>query len=78
MKRKITAVLAGLGIAGSALIAGAVPAQAATQHAYTYQSLSTCAQAADYYAQRGTIVQYCTVISTVNGVPVQWRLIFTT
>lgn len=33
-------------------------------------------EAAEYYAQRGTIVQYCTVISTVNGVPVKWRLMF--
>ncbi|BCW39325.1 hypothetical protein StoSoilB3_08600 [Arthrobacter sp. StoSoilB3] len=76
MKRRIAAALLGLGIAGSTLVDGAIPAQAATLRVYTYESLSTCNQAAEYYAQRGTIVQYCTVISTVNGVPVKWRLMF--
>ncbi|MDJ0315772.1 hypothetical protein [Arthrobacter antibioticus] len=76
MKHKIIAALVGLSIAGSALVGGAVPAQAATLRVYHYNVLSQCQQAASYYAQRGTIVQWCTAHSYSNGVPKQWRLMF--
>lgn len=76
MNRKIVATIMGVAIAASTLIAGAVPAQAATPRVSYYSSLSQCSQAADYYSQHGTIVQFCTADVHSNGVPVRWRLMY--
>jgi len=73
MKRKSLKAAAVAAVAGGLLFAGIQPAQAA-QAVYHYESLGTCSQAADRYAQSATIEQYCTVDAYINGVPYRWRL----
>jgi hypothetical protein len=74
MKRKSLKAATVAAITGGLLFAGIQPAQA-SQGVYHYPSLAACSQAADRYAQHGTIYQYCTVDAYINDVPYRWRLI---
>ncbi|MET3945745.1 hypothetical protein ABIB49_000420 [Arthrobacter sp. UYCu512] len=76
MKRKLIAFLAAPAAAAAVFIGGALPAQAATPRVSYYSSLSQCSQAADYFSQRGTIVQFCTADVYINGKPSRWRLMY--
>lgn len=42
---------------------------------FTYNSWAACSQAMDYYGQRYTIFQGCTVTAKANGKPIRWRLL---
>jgi len=66
-------IAAALAIGGT--VATAAPASAyEVLFVYYYSSASTCSQATDQYAQRYDIIQGCTVVASVNGVPTKWRL----
>jgi hypothetical protein len=75
LKNTFAAATIATALAIGGTVATAAPASAyEVLFVYTYSSASTCSQATDRYAQRYDIIQGCTVISAVNGVPTQWRL----
>lgn len=75
LKKSLAAASIALGLgAGGALVAAAPANAYEVLFVYHYSSLSQCSQSMDYYAQHYDIIQGCTVTATVNGVPVQWRL----